>query len=78
MENEQADAGRDGQTRLARPKFLGVNGNGNINFPVQLTTNRIGDLTRLIHTPLYVRITIQTNNSIVGVRKKRRTLIGPW
>ena len=29
-------------------------GQGNISFPVQLTTSRIGNLTRLIHTLLYV------------------------
>ena len=29
-------------------------GQGNIVFPVQLTTSRIGNLTRLIHTLLYV------------------------
>ena len=29
-------------------------GQGNIIFPVQLTTSRIGNLTRLIHTLLYV------------------------
>ena len=32
---------------------------GNIIFPVQLTTSRIGNLTRLIHTLLYV-MTIHT------------------
>ena len=32
---------------------------GNIIFPVQLTTSRIGNLARLIHTPLYV-MTIHT------------------
>ena len=34
-------------------------GKGNIFFPVQLTTMRIGSLTRLIHTLLYV-MTIHT------------------
>ena len=34
-------------------------GQGNIIFPVQLTTNRIGNLTRLIHTLIYV-MTIHT------------------
>ena len=34
-------------------------GQGNILFPVQLTTSRIGNLTRLIHTLLYV-MTIHT------------------
>ena len=32
---------------------------GNIIFPVQLTTSRIGNLARLIHTQLYV-MTIHT------------------
>ena len=52
VENEQADAGRDGQTCLERP-----NSNGNREkfiFPVQLTTSRIGHHTRLIHTLLKV------------------------
>ena len=31
-----------------------VRGQGNTHFPVQLTTKRIGNLTRLIHTLLYV------------------------
>ena len=34
-------------------------GQGNIIFPVQLTTSRIGNLTRLIHTLLYV-MTVHT------------------
>ena len=34
-------------------------GQGNTNFPVQMTTSRIGNLTRLIHTLLYV-MTIHT------------------
>ena len=36
-------------------KFSGANGDRKISiFPVQLTTSRIGNLTRLIHTLLYV------------------------
>ena len=56
--DEQADDGtaepvsRDQILRHAR-------GQGNIIFPVQLTTSRIGNLTRLIHTLLYV-MTIHT------------------
>ena len=35
--------------------FSSANGDKEILiFPVQLTTSRIGNLTRLIHTPLYV------------------------
>ena len=47
--DEQADAGRDYRTRLAR-RFSGVNGDREIFiFAVQLSTsNRIGNLTRLI------------------------------
>ena len=44
-ENEQADAGRDGQTHHARQFF-------------SLTTSRIGNLTRLIYTLLLYIITI--------------------
>ena len=54
--DEQADAGRDCRTRLARP-----NSQARTNvareifiFPVQLTTSRIGNLTRLIHTLAYM------------------------
>ena len=55
VENEQADAGRDGRTRLARPNSQARTGTaaGEKNiFPAQLNTSRIGNLTRLIHTPL--------------------------
>ena len=49
--DEQADAGRDCRTRLARPNSQARPGTGKISFlPVQLTTTRIGNLTRLIHT----------------------------
>ena len=41
-------------------KFSGTHGDrGILVFPVQLTTSRIGNLTRLIHTLLYV-MTIHT------------------
>ena len=49
--HEQADAGRDCRTRLARPKFSGANEDRKILFfPGQLTKSRIDKLTRLIHT----------------------------
>ena len=50
--DEQADAGRDCQTRLARPDSQArTRTTGEILiFPDQLTTNRIGNLTRLIRT----------------------------
>ena len=50
--DEQADAGRDCRTRLARPNSQArTNADREIFiFPVQLTTNRIGNLTWLIDT----------------------------
>ena len=43
MENEQADAGLEGQTRLARPNSQARSGTRKKTvFPVQLTTSRIG------------------------------------
>ena len=52
---------RDGTAEpVSRDQILRhARGQGNIIFPVQLTTNRIGNLTRLIHTLLYV-MTIHT------------------
>ena len=57
--DEQADAGRTAEP-ISRDQILRhARGQGNIIFPVQLTTSRIGNLTRLIHTLLYV-MTIHT------------------
>ena len=52
---------RDGAAEpVSRDQILRhARGQGNIIFPVQLTTSRIGNLTRLIHTLLYV-MTIHT------------------
>ena len=48
---EQADAGRDCRTRLARPNSQARTGTGRYSFsPFQLTTSRSGNLTRLILT----------------------------
>ena len=56
--DEQADAGRDCRNPSRETKFSGVNADREILiFPVQLTTCRIGNLTRLIHT-LVVCVTI--------------------
>ena len=59
--DEQADAGRDCRTRLAGPNSQArTNADREIFiFPVQLTTCRIGNLTRLIHT-LATCVTIHT------------------
>ena len=53
---------RDGTAEpVSRDQFSGANGDREIFiFPVQLTTSRIGNHTRLIHTLLYV-MTIQTD-----------------
>ena len=52
---------RDGTAEpVSRDQILRhARGHGNIIFSVQLTTSRIGNLTRLIHTLLYV-MTIHT------------------
>ena len=64
--DEQADARRDCQTRLAKIKFSGANADKEIFiFPGQLTTCRIGSLARLIHA-LAICVTIHTYNSIVS------------
>ena len=56
---------RDGTAEpISRDQILKhARGQGNIIFPVQLTTSRIGNLTRLIHTLLYV-MTIHTYTHI--------------
>ena len=49
--DEQADAGRDYRTRLEKTIFSGANGDRELFiFPVQLTTIKICNLTRLILT----------------------------
>ena len=53
IENEQADTRRDSQTCLAKPNYQARTGAREF-FPVQLTMNRIGNLTQLICTLLYV------------------------
>ena len=57
--DEQDDAGRDCRTRLARPNSQARTRTGEKSFfPVQLTTSRIGNLTRMIHTTLAISGTI--------------------
>ena len=54
VENGQAYAGREGQTRR-ETKLSGMNGDSEkYFFSVKLTTSRIDNLTRLIHTLVYV------------------------
>ena len=53
--DEQADAGRDCRTRLARPNSHAQTETGKYSFfPVQLTTSRVDNLTRLNFLLLYV------------------------
>ena len=64
---------RDGTAEpVSRDQILRhVRGQGNIHFPVQLTTSRIGSLTRLIHTLLYRRYFQHAHFiPIVGVGKR--------
>ena len=54
-----ADHVQDWQPYVVDP-YSSYGDRGILFFPVQLTTSRIGNLTRLIHTLLYV-MTIQYN-----------------
>ena len=73
---------RDGTAEpFSRDQILRhARGQGNIIFPVQLTTSRIGNLTRLIHTLLYA-MTIHTyihtypclNRTIQRTRKSKHS-----
>ena len=69
VENEQADAGRDGQTCLARYRiFRRERGQGSIHFfcSVQLTTtSRIGNHALLIHALLKVLQTMNTHSKYI-------------
>ena len=58
---------RDGTAEpVSRDQILRhARGQGDIFFPVQLTTSRIGNLTRLIHTLLYV-MTIHTMCNLIN------------
>ena len=65
--DEQTDAGRDCRTRLARPNSHARTRTGKYYFsPVQLTTCRTGNLTRLIHT-LAICVTIHTIHAGVPI-----------
>ena len=49
----QAEAGRDCRIRLAKPNSQARTRTGNNHFLCHLTTSRISNLTRLIHTLAY-------------------------
>ena len=66
--DEQADAGRDRRNPSRETNFSGANGDREIFiFPVQ-TMCRIGNLTRWIHTLLYV-MTIHTYEKAQETKK---------
>ena len=67
---------RDGTAEpISRDQILRhARGQGNIIFPVQLTTSRIGNLTRLIHTLLYV----MTIHTYIHTGKSVLTSDGGW
>ena len=73
---------RDGTAEpVSRDQILRrARGQGNIIFTVQLTTSRIGNLTRLIHTLLYVMtIYIHTLLYVMTIHTYiQTTLIGAW
>ena len=72
MENEEADAGRDGPNPSREAKFSGANGDREMFiFPVQLTSSRIGNHTGLIHTLLKV-LTIHILCTYLRLLKKSR------
>ena len=86
--DEQADAGRDCRTRLARPNSQARTETGKYSFfLLQLTTSRIGNLTRLILLLLYVMHTyvhtnihtyIHNGGDFGGTRKRcRKGSVGP-
>ena len=64
--DEQADARRDCQTRLARRNSQAQTGRG--IFLVQLTRSRIGNLTRLIHT----LVICMCDHTIIAIRRKHQ------
>ena len=62
VENEQAGAGREAEP-VSRDQILRrERGQDRFIFPVELTTSRIGNLTRLMYTVLCV-ITIHTHSN---------------
>ena len=67
---------RDGTAEpVSRDQILRhARGQGNIIYPVQLTTSRIGNLARLIHTLLYV-MTIHTHTYIHTMKSQSNSCV---
>ena len=63
--DEQADAGRDCANPSRETKFSGANAYRHTSiFPVQLTTSRVGNLTRLIHVCVFSSHSFWTSSSL--------------
>ena len=78
IENEQAGTRRDSQTCLVKQSSQARTGARKI-FPVQLTMDRIGNLTRLICTLLYVMTTHTCIRIYCSVYPQLPPVIGaPW
>ena len=77
--DEQADAGRDCRTCLARPTSQGANGDREkIFFPVQLTTSRVVNLTRLILTLAVCDDQIYIHSNTIPSRNSFVAIVLPW
>ena len=65
------DVPRGGRTCLAIPNFQALTGTGKTIFPVQLTTSRTGNLTRLNQTLL--QVSLSDNHTYIFLSSKPRT-----
>ena len=83
MENEQADAGRDGRTHLAGPKYQARTGTGKKTFflfrwsRAGLATLPGWSILCYMRWP-YIHISTCPLHTNSGRGKKRRILTGPW
>ena len=75
VDNEQADTRRDGQICLTKPNSQARTGTRKF-FPVKLTMDKIGKLTRLICTLLYGMTTHAYIYTIVACTLNSRLLSG--
>ena len=82
MENEQADAGRDGQIRLARTDSLARLGTGKNPSSQLSSADHEEDWQPYLMVDPYSALHSFCQHAhfipIVGVGKERRTLIGSW
>ena len=77
MENEQADAGRDGRTRLARDQILRrEQGQGNIHFPCSADHRTTGNLTYPVDP--YSAMNPSRDKNLIKIEGKYRSGKGVW